>query len=105
MPGGKRCRKSVAFLATLAINESASPPRMMFSNTHSTIKRKAASTMAQPIVRNRINKVMAAWGGVIAPPLDGRSGERAFREKPQDDGDRDQSGQAVFPQICHHSDD
>src|SRR5216684_6828946 len=105
MPGGRRCRKSVAFFATPAMNESASPPRMMFSNMHNTIKRKAASTTAQPIVRNRIRKVMSARGGAFCPTPRRTSDQRAFREKPQDDGDRDQPGQAVFPKIGHHPDD
>src|SRR5215204_3964396 len=89
------------------MNASPSPPTMMFSSTHSTISRNAASTTAQPIVRTRISKshitgtrwASGGWSSSLHPSTGG-SDQRPLREQPHDDGDGDQADEAVFPEIA-----
>src|SRR5215208_5802690 len=106
-PGGRLCRKAVAFFATVAMNASASPPMMMFSSTHMAISRNAASTAVQPIVRTRVSKSdmmgtkWASEGWSSSPhPSTGGSDQRPLREQPHNDGDGDQADEAVFPEIA-----
>jgi hypothetical protein len=44
--GRQALQKIRPFFATVAMNEPASPPRMMFGNMQSTTRRNAASTAA-----------------------------------------------------------
>src|SRR5205807_3368119 len=79
---------------------------MMLSNRQRTISRKAASTAAQPMMRNCRRKfAMGARGGARPPPLDGKSGDRPVREEPHDDAQNNKAYQAVTAELSDHSDD
>src|SRR5215208_2728675 len=84
------------------MNESASPPMMMFSNRQRTISRKAASIAAQPTVRTRVRKsdmANAGWSASLHPSTGG-SDQGPLGEQPHNDGHGDQPDEAVFPKVA-----